>query len=348
MAQSFLEFILRRYELVFAAIIAITLPAVWVLFTAELAPSIVESFVDDPRQYYDAQELESQFIGNPDSIIWLASCEDESLFTDRTLRAIRAASDDISQLPQVARVVALPDVPRPTIDDGGLRGTAAKVILNSKLKQGQVPSQLPTLSPILPANSRSNDQELEAIKRALLQSNGQANRLLSADGRSQVMLIEVIGASTMPPGEQVALVEQLFAIAESHGLGGCGLHCAGLIPLQAYAFAEVDVVLKWLLPIGGVLISLAVMFVFRRVEVILITLLIAAIAVCWGLALGILAFGKISILMAAVPLMVLVISTADVIHLISAYTAEMASGCSHDDAVRKTYVEVGEIGRAHV
>jgi predicted RND superfamily exporter protein len=340
-----LHFVLGRSALVLTAVLVLTAPAAYLLWNAEFAPSIVESFVDDRQQYLRAEELERLFPGNPDAFVWLATTEGKLLFTEAKLRAIREAARDIRKVDNVRRVVALPNVPRPTSQIAGARGTAQRIVLNMKLKNGEVPKVNRAIDPVLPArlsDSRRNDRDLLELGEAITEDHdAYAGKLVSHDGRSHVMMVELDLKEPLQPGDQIKLIDSLTAIAKKHRLGEDGLYCSGLIPLQAYAFKEIDSVLYQTLPIGALLIALAVMLVFRRLEVILITAFIACISIAWGVGFGIYWYGKFSVLMAAVPLMVLVISTADVIHLISSYTAERESGLTHEKAIRNTFIHVG-------
>lgn len=317
----------------------LTAPAVWLLTTAEFSPSIVESFVDNPEDYERAEALEALFPSNPDSLVWVATTE-EDLFSEETLRAIRRCAAEIQELPSVRRVLALPNLSRPAALSGGIRGTAGKILLNKKLQSGEVPEARRAASPILPFRRRASAESLAAIKEQFLSSESEMRSLLARDGRSHVMLVE-LAEQVMQPDDQVDLIQDLERIVRENKLGSQGYYCSGLIPLQAYGFEEIYSVLQIQLPLGIALIALAVWWVFRRVEVILVTLLIAVVSIAWGFSSGIILFGKISVLMAAVPLMVLVISTADVIHLISSYTAERNAGTEHRQAVTKTFAEVG-------
>ncbi|MEM8734656.1 MAG: MMPL family transporter, partial [Planctomycetota bacterium] len=345
MGEQALRLILRYAFVVIGIVLLITVPAGIVVWNAEFAPSIVESFVDDRQDYLDAEALEDLFPNNPDALIWLATTESDSLFTERKLTAIRRAAEAMTDLPEVRRVVALPNLPRESTPITGMRGTTQKIVLNAKLKQGNVPEVRPRFDPILPArlnDPRRKDRELRRLFRELMaDEDSYARKVLSKDGLSQVMIVELHLDQPLQPSAQIEVVDKLAQIAQENALGRDALYCSGLIPLQAYAFMEIDSVLLRILPLGGLLISAAVYFVFRRLEVIVLTLLIAAASVAWGVAFGIVCFGKFSVLMAAVPLMVLVISTADVIHLVSSYTAETGVGVPHREAVRKTFIHVG-------
>ncbi|MFN3189773.1 MAG: efflux RND transporter permease subunit [Aureliella sp.] len=345
MGDKALRLILQYAFVVFGIVLLITIPAGVVVWNAEFAPSIVESFVDNRQDYLNAEALEELFPNNPDALIWLATTEGESLFSEQKLTSIRRAADAMTNLPEVRRVVALPNLPRESAVVTGMRGTTQKIVLNAKLKQGAVPEVSPRLDPILPArlnDPRRNDRELRRLFQTLLaDEDSYARKVISRDGQSQVMIVELVMDEPLQPSAQIEIVNKLTQIARENQLGEQALYCSGLIPLQAFAFMEIDSVLLRILPLGGLLISAAVYFVFRRLEVIILTLLIAAASVAWGVAFGIVCFGKFSVLMAAVPLMVLVISTADVIHLVSSYTAETGAGVVHREAVRKTFVHVG-------
>ncbi len=336
-----LELTLRYRGWVIVCIMLLTVPAVIILTRAEISRSIIESFVDDPEDYLAAKQLESLFQGNPDALIWLATTEDDRLGSAKTLRAVRKASRAIKNLPAVRNVVSLPDIPRPITMDSGVLGTAGRVFLNSQLRAGKVPRSDVAAEPILPWDATHVDSDIREILRRLKDESSFGSQLISTDGRSQLMLLELESPGDLLPSEQIDLVQQIRSLIESHGLGANGVYCSGLIAVQAFAFEEIAFVIRTLLPVGGLLISIAVLIVFRRLEIILLTLFIASVAVVFGLAAGIVAFGKISVLMAAVPLMVLVISTADVIHLVSSYTAERSVGHSHRQALRRTIIEVG-------
>ncbi len=343
MAERVLQLILRRSALVLLLIVAATIPEVWTLTSAKFSASIVESFVDNHQEFLDAMELEDRYPGNPDALVWLATDEGDQLFTPHTLSAIRRAANEIEKLSGVLRVTALPNLDRPPRRQYGLRGVTQRVVVNAKLKRGEIPETPPEREAIWPGQSSGapDVEELQALKTQILASDGYAGRFLSRDGRCHAMVVELKSPSDMAPLKQVALVQELLDVVRQQGLGRAGVYCSGLIPLQAFAYEQIELVLKMLFPAGCLLIAVAVVVVFRRMEVIAITLLIAGISVVWGVALGAFAFGDLSVLMAAVPLMVLVISTADVIHLISSYSAERDRGLAHDVALKKMFCEVG-------
>ena len=341
MGSVALNLILKKSRLLLALIALATAPCVWTLLNAEFSPSIIESFVNDRQDYLDAMAVEELFTGNPDALLWVASDEGDSLFTVEKQVAIRQAARAISALEEVERVVALPDLARPPQMQRGVRGTTQKIVANAQLKKGKIPKQLPRLSRVLPGNNTASERDLLLVKDRLLQQPEIVHQFLSEDGTSHVMLVELSNPYDIPPFRQASLVQEIVELAKSEGLGDQGLYCSGLVALQAYAYQQIGKVLWTLLPLGGFLISVTVLYIFRRIEVVWLTLFIAVISICWGIALGLIVYGKFSVLLAAVPLMVLVISTADVIHLVSSYTAEVKQKQSHENALRRTFIHVG-------
>lgn len=341
MPESALKLLLKYPLAILVVIAGVTVASAIFLARSEFSPSIVESFVDSAQELSATMELERQFSGNPDALLWLATDEGDLLFTAEKLRAIRAAAQEIGALPEVQRVISLADAPQPLDLNTGLAGAAARSVLSTQLRNGKVPQMKLAMPTVLPQSGEMSAEALQSLRQRVLTDDGPARALVSRDGNAHTMLIELKSPYDLPPSRQVGLVNEVLELASEHGLGENATYCSGLLAVQAYAYEQVGLVLYTYLPLGGVLISLTVLYVFRRLEVVGVTVCIAVISVCWGIAFGIAGYGKFSLLLAAVPLMVLVISTADVIHLISSYTAELQSGKPHAEALRKMFCEVG-------
>lgn len=347
-----LALLLSRNRLVLGCVALLTLPSIVMLSRAEFSTSVVESFVDSRDDYLAAMEQERKFASNPDSLVWLATDEGDQLFTSQTLTAITATALQLRDLEYVKRVTCLTDLDVVGSDAQLTRSVAKRAALNAKLKAGEVPDEviehlgqdrsIAKFQAGLAENGRDfTAAQLDRLRRELRSDSMLGDKIVSASGTAHVILLELIESERLPPPKQIEITHQLQEIVRQHGLGAKGVYLAGLVPMQGFAFEQIDIVLKTLLPVGGLLIGLSVLFVFRRLEVIAFTLVLAAIAISWGIGLGIVVYGKFSVLMAAVPLMVLVISTADVIHLLSSYTAERASGAEHAIALERMFKQVG-------
>ncbi len=322
------------------------------LTRAEFATSVVESFVNSREDYLVAMEQERKFVANPDSLVWLGIDEGDQLFSNRTLGAIAKTADELRKLEYVKRVICLTDLDVPGSSAGPMRSVASKAVLNAKLKAGDTPAEAKEQlnrdrsigryqSQLAARGQDFTSAQLERLRGELRSQSPIARKIIAESLSSHVMLLELIETENLPPPKQIRITEEIQEIARRNGLGKQGVYLAGIVPMQGFAFEQINLVLRSYLPLGGVFIAISVLIVFRRLAVIVFTLLLAMIAISWGIGLGIAAYGKFSVLMAAVPLMVLVISTADVIHLLSSYTAERASGVEHRLALERMFKQVG-------
>ena len=98
-----------------------------------------------------------------------------------------------------------------------------------------------------------------------------------------------------------------------------------MIISQGWMYEEVGRALRVLFPIGLIVICLTVYALFHRLSVVVMTAVIGLIAIIWAIAAASVVFGKLSVLVAAAPLVIMVISTSDVVHLATAYRIELAT-----------------------
>ncbi|GAB5402462.1 MAG: MMPL family transporter [Aureliella sp.] len=350
--DRFLALLLARPGSVLCVIALLTVPSIIMLTRAEFATSVVESFVDSREDYLAAMEQERKFVANPDSLVWLGADEGDDLFSNQTLAAITKTAEQLRRLDYVKRVICLTDLDVVGSSAGPMRSVATKAVLNAKLKAGKIPAdalgQLSRDRSIASYQTQLKQRgreftpaQLDRLRRELRNQSPVARRIISDSRQSHVILLELIETEHLPPPKQIEITEEIQQIARQNGVGKQAIYLAGIIPMQGFAFNQINLVLQSYLPLGGLFIAISVLIVFRRLAVIVFTLLLAIISISWGIGLGIAAYGKFSVLMAAVPLMVLVISTADVIHLLSSYTAERANGVQHHLALERMFKQVG-------
>jgi predicted RND superfamily exporter protein len=175
----------------------------------------------------------------------------------------------------------------------------------------------------------------------MMQDERTAGLLLSRDGTTQIMVVELISANDLQPRAQMLLKQEISDRVRKGGLGANGVYLAGMIVSQGWMYQEVAQALRVLFPIGLVVICLTVYTLFHRLSVVVMTALIGLTAIIWAIAAASVVFGKLSVLVAAAPLVIMVISTSDVVHLATAYRNELANGLERIDALRKVMREVG-------
>lgn len=345
LADRLLRGILRLQWLIVLVVAGLTLLAARQVWRTEFTPSLAESFVDTPEEYESAMDLESWFAGNPDSLIYVAAVEGDALWTAPKLLSLREASDEIERLPLIRAVTTINDLPVLDLPrSGGVRHIAQRSALSAMLKDGKLPETLPRVEAVLPRRISEQRQwpaaKLAQLTRWLADRQEAAEPLLSRDRRSHLMLIEVDRPDRLPLATQHRLLADVRSILRRHSVGTEALHWSGLMALQTASMDQIYLTLRRLLPLGALMIMVMVFVLFRRLEPIAIIAVVATVAVLWGIGFGEWLYGSFSVLTVAVPLMVAVISTGDIIHLLSAYSVDLREEGSHDVALRKTFREM--------
>ena len=333
------------HPLLIAVLITIaTVPCVMALFNASFDTSIIASFMTDETELQRYIQRATDLGGDSDDLLYVATVEGDSLFTAKTLNAIRRCAADIEKnIPEVESVLCMANMPR----IGGnyrrsVRDIAARRAARLLLAKGEVPESdrsFPLFWPKRKAKQAKVD--LANLKENLLDNPSIYRVLLSDDGKAQVMIMKLSNPDDVPPIRQFQLLGELRETIHKHGLGREGIHATGVIVAQGFMMEQVNQALWTLFPLGGLVICVIVYLIFRRISIVILTNVIAAIAIIWSLGITTFIYGEITILMSGIPLIVLVLSTSDTIHLASAYMTERERGCTHEQALDQTINEVG-------
>jgi predicted RND superfamily exporter protein len=200
--------------------------------------------------------------------------------------------------------------------------------------------------------------DLEALRKAALADPFVRGILISEDTQTQAMVVQLepdtelqgIELRQLLPsflrmgdtsGAPASLRERIESIVAKHGLGEDGIHTAGVLISQEWMVVEAIRSMLVLFPLGALVVSLLIQRVFGRLSLVALTMFISSIAVIWAVGATAAIFGEITLMVAATPLLVLVIATADTVHLASAYMTEVESGADRDEALRRTIRDVG-------
>lgn len=334
----------RRYWILFFVAMT-TFAATIQVARMPIQTSLLESFLQDPAEYNRYVERTKQYGGDSDDLIYVATDEGDDLFTPETLSAIRKVSRSLEELPDVQEVTSLVDAywvrtrgqltSREVIN----RTIARRQLAAGKLRLKASQLGIDKYWPEDPEKQAKVD--MDQLRSAVLSDERTAGLLVSSDGTTQIMVVKLVSANDMPPDAQMQLKQSLTERVREGGLGRDGIYTAGMIISQGWMYEEVGQALRVLFPIGLIVICLTVYALFQRLSVVVVTAVIGLIAIIWAIAAASLVFGKLSVLVAAAPLVIMVISTSDVIHLATAYRNELASGLSRDDALFKVMREVG-------
>jgi predicted RND superfamily exporter protein len=343
--EHYVDWILVHRVRLLTLIGLVTALAVICFWPARLRVSVLQGLMSDRSQVEQFRERAELFGGASDDLIYVATTEGPQLFSVEKFRAIRLAARELEASSEIKRVVAITDLPRVnSLQRRSAREVIGRTILRNKLARGEVPVQeaaSQSLALYWPKDhARQRQVDFAVLRREMLQDS-LASRLLSSDGDSQAMLIWLDGGSDLHNLPQTGIRQLIRSTLARHQLGADGFYCAGTLVIQDWMFGEALLALKVVLPVTAGVMALLVYLIFRRVSYVLLNLLIAGIAILWTLGVAAIMYGEITLLVAATPALVLIISTADTIHLTSAYVAELESGLRQDQAIRKMFREVG-------
>lgn len=164
---------------------------------------------------------------------------------------------------------------------------------------------------------------------------------LSADGQHTAMVVEFEPDELYILERAPKVVGEVIEIFRREGIARETLHFGGFIAMLAEIARQSERNLLWITPLVGGLLLLVIYLFFRRMWPVLLTGLVAALAITWTMGFAALLDREISVLLAVAPALILIISFSDVVHLCSAYAKELAGGRDRDDAILASAVDVG-------
>lgn len=339
--EGFSDWVLTHRSRVLVGFLLITVIAIAAAWRVPVHVSLIKGVMSDESQYQAYRKRAEILGGDSDDLLYVATQEGDALFTAKVLNAIRAAARDLEELPEIDRVFSIADAPRLVADP---RHELARRIFREQIEQGRVPdviSQAIVLPKHWPDDEAAKQRVDFSALRKTLREDPVSGRFLSRDGTAHAMLVWLADSSKLQDKPRSGVREKIEQVLRRHQLGNDGFYCAGTLIILDSMFDEVYRALTRVLPIVALIVSVLVYVTFHRLSYVLLTLVIAGIAISWTLGVVAALFGEITLLVAATPALILIISTADTIHLVSAYVAELNRGLSREEAIRKVFHEVG-------
>ncbi len=333
---------MRRQGFVLLLVAVLTALAGFQIIRSPLDNSLLHAFTVDHAEYERFLEKSRQLEGKTEDRIFLATVEGDALFSARVLNAIRATAQAMEQLPEIAEVSHLADATRLSahvMPTGAVRYYARKLLAEGKLNVSKIPQPRTRYWPESEKQQRAID--FDALRKDMLADQTVRGHLLSPTATAQIMVIVLKSPDNLSAQEQMQLKHRLEAIALDHKLGGGGLHFAGFVISQAWFFEELVHNAILLFPIVVCLVCLIVYLLFRRVVIVFITGIVCLLATIWAVGTTSLVFSQLSVMVVAAPIVIVVVSTSDVIHLVVAYRYELNRGLAQQEALRCVMNRVG-------
>jgi predicted RND superfamily exporter protein len=170
---------------------------------------------------------------------------------------------------------------------------------------------------------------------SILQNPFLSKNFLTPDGR-QTQVLAIVDTSEVGEASRLELAHRLRAYAAEHNSTDVRVDVTGpsIVAIDAMAISRKDFErVVWLVP---VILGLVVLVVFQAHLIVLAPVLVVAIATLWTIGLFVAAGNKLSMMTALMPVVISVITFADVIHILHTYYAEAAKGASRKSVTIKT------------
>lgn len=354
--DAWVQVMLRHRLAVLAWIALVTAMLAWKASQLPIVTTLMDLLPEDTPGYAEYRVAEERFGG--DEVVFLG-LEADDHFTEPGLARLRRLTDALAAHPLVERTISplTLDEIRPDPDDpaGGLlvepyarEGRTAEEIGRALLRDDLVRGSLVSVdahlvmvgAQLLPNTDAAGSRpELRAEFDRRIAAIPGLQRFIElgdadADGHrgSAARRLEI--------AKQVAAGE-LIDLAVEAGFPRERVHPTGFSVVLLYLLSEGTRNMKVLFPITVLLIAASLLWLLRRPLDVVLPLICVGPAIIWAMALGGLAFGRLSIISTICPVMVLVVGVSDVIHLVTQFRHELARGRPRDEAIRVVFRQVG-------
>ena len=194
---------------------------------------------------------------------------------------------------------------------------------------------------------RGDDNGLTVVPWAEARRAGEASAedagglLVGRDGKNVAVVVGLEVNPNRTAQEGLTNLQGLDGALSELGLDTGTVHRAGFPVLLVEMLHLAWDNLYRILPLSGVMLLVIVMAVFRRLLPAVVSVGIAGLAMVWTMAVSALIDPVFSIMVTAVPLVVVVVGFSDVIHLWSAWEQERLSGKTREQAILASAADVG-------
>ena len=312
--RRYFEFVLSHRLLVCLVLVLISALATASLSRAVLGSTLQRLFFGDSPEYQHYLEKAQQF-GNDE--IFFVGIEDSDPLRSESLDTLDRAIERMEADVDIARVSSVLGAQRIGDVDGFIEVQS----------YGQAARDRP-------------DSRLELMAE-LREDPLVGGLLVSEDGQSHVLIVELSVNPERNPEQRPYLVQEMLDILEEEGVERGSMHTVGLPPLLQEMLQQSYSNLLVSFPITvGVMVGL-VLLIFRRLAPAVVATGVSILAVLWTMGFATELDRHHSIMSTIIPAVVLVVAVSDVIHLWSAYLEELRSGRSKHEAILESATDVG-------
>jgi uncharacterized protein len=312
--EQMIRYVLGHKRLVLSLIIGVTIASAVSLSGLKFGQSMGRMFFgDDPR--YEAYLDRVRDFGSDEAV--LVGFEAPDLLTNSGIERLRTAVDTLKAHPEVQKVTSILDAQRMYMRGDSLR-------IESYIKSAQ-----------------KRPEQREEILAALRADPDISGALISANGRHTTVVIELTINDNRPVELAAELQDTFLHAFVDAGFKQEALRTGGLPSIMAASIAISTESLTVLFPLAALILFVTALILLRQLLPALISAGVSLIAVLWTMALVVCVDPHLGIMVSIVPVIVVIVGFADVIHLWNAYLVELASGKAKHDAIISACSEVG-------
>jgi predicted RND superfamily exporter protein len=312
---SFVRIVLDRKWVVLSIIVAVTIAAAVILPQAIVASSISEMFFGEGHAgYAQYRERERQF--GSDEVLAVAVESDDPLGAENLAR-LDALHEQVEAMDDIARVTSIANLERVGRDGD----TIAVRSFADKAKE--TPSQRAAF-----ADEIRGDPAIGGL-------------LLSEDSGNFLVLVELTVVDDRAAERGPEIIAEVHEAFDQQGFVAEELHSGGMLVVLSSIVEQSLLNVTKMFPIVVLLLLLAVFLMFGRFWPVFVNSISALLAVAWAMAFSVAQDPELNIFMTLVPVLVLVISFSDVVHLCSAYLLELEDCDSKREAIVAATADVG-------
>ncbi len=247
------------------------------------------------------------------SSLAVVALETEDVFNTSTLARIDSLTTRFQDLPEISQVMSLTDV----LD---IRRIPEGIEVGKLISSGSIP-QTP--------------QELAALREYALSKEMYRGNIVSADGRTVLLIARVRDGV-----DKTSVATEMRAIVEA--VPGQETVYYGGIPFQMRFLTDIIIRdLARLVPLVALLLAAVLYFSFHRLRGVLLPLGTVLVGTIWTLGLMHWIGVQLTIVTAAIPVLLLAIGSAYGIHLLSTYMEIEESDGDKLDRIRRSIAAIG-------
>ncbi|MFC1890702.1 RND family transporter, partial [Thermodesulfobacteriota bacterium] len=218
-------------------------------------------------------------------------------------------------------------------------GAVSKVVSLTSIDQIRAAGEEIRIVPLIPGIPVSPER-MASIRSHAGGDPMVVGQILSADGSTAAVAVQL---ATVPDDESPAgaTLDEIAALLDEEVSGRFEYHMSGIVVLftamNQYSVRD----LKIFIPAGILIVTILLALVYRTLSGVLVTLGATLLSVLWTLGLMGLCRVPITVGTTMLPVLIMVISVSDAVHLISQYYEALAEGGGRRRALEVAIYKVG-------